>query len=128
VHGVAVDTVWVSDMTYLPTRAGWLYLAVVLDLGVAAVCELEHAGDAAHGVAPRGPADGGGRAAPAARAGPPLGPRQSTQVQYASHDYRTCLEAHKMVASMSGTGNRYDNAVVESFFSTLEVELVMRRD
>jgi putative transposase len=48
--------------------------------------------------------------------------------QYASEDYRAELAAHGMVASMSGTGDCYDNAVAESFFATLEFELLMKHD
>jgi len=48
--------------------------------------------------------------------------------QYASNEYRTELAAHGMIARMSGKGDCYDNAVAESFFSTLEFELLMRSD
>ena len=48
--------------------------------------------------------------------------------QYASGEYRTELAAHGMIASMSGKGDCYDNAVAESFFATLEFELVMKHD
>ena len=48
--------------------------------------------------------------------------------QYTSGDYRTELAAHGMIASMSGKGDCYDNAVAESFFSTLEFELLMKND
>ena len=48
--------------------------------------------------------------------------------QYTSGAYRAELEAHGMMASMSGKGDCYDNAVAESFFSTLEFELLMKND
>ena len=48
--------------------------------------------------------------------------------QYASKEYRAALAAHGMVASMSGKGDCYDNAVAESFFATLEFELLMKSD
>ena len=48
--------------------------------------------------------------------------------QYSAGEYRDELAAHGMVASMSGKGDCYDNAVAESFFSTLEFELLMRYD
>ncbi len=48
--------------------------------------------------------------------------------QYASGGYRAELAAHGMLASMSGKGDCYDNAVAESFFSTLEFELIMKHD
>jgi len=55
-------------------------------------------------------------------------PRSIESTQYASRVYRGELAANRMRASMSRTGNCYDNAVAESFFSTLEFELVMRTD
>lgn len=48
--------------------------------------------------------------------------------QYASEDYRNALAAHGMIASMSGKGDCYDNAVAERCFATLEFELVMQHD
>ncbi len=45
-------------------------------------------------------------------------------VQYASEAYRSFLERHGLVASMSRTGNCYDNVLMESFFATLKVELI----
>ena len=48
--------------------------------------------------------------------------------QYAAHEYRAALAAHGMLASMRRKGDCYDNAVAESFFATLEFELIMQRD
>jgi putative transposase len=48
--------------------------------------------------------------------------------QYASDDYRSELATHGMIASMSGKGDCYDNAVAESFFATLEFELLQKND
>jgi len=48
--------------------------------------------------------------------------------QYAAEAYRTELTTHGMLASMSGKGDCYDNAVAESFFATLEFELIMKHD
>ena len=48
--------------------------------------------------------------------------------QYAAIEFRDELAAHEMLASMSGKGDCYDNAVAESFFATLEFELIMRSD
>jgi putative transposase len=124
VHGVAVDTVWVSDITYLPTRAGWLYLAGVLDLGSRRCVgwSMQETLETALPLAALR------MAVAARRPAPGLVHHSDRGSQYASQDYRACLAAHRMVASMSGTGNCYDNAVMESFFSTLEFELVMQRD
>jgi putative transposase len=54
--------------------------------------------------------------------------RSIESTQYTSEDYRAELAAHGMVASMSGKGDCYDNAVAESFFSTLEFELLRQND
>jgi putative transposase len=124
VNGVALNTVWVSDITYLPTRAGWLYLAAVLDLG-SRWCVGWSMQETLETALPLAALR---MAVAARRPAPGLIHHSDRGSQYASADYRACLTAHRMVASMSGTGNCYDNAVMESFFSTLEFELVMRRD
>ncbi len=118
--GGAVNSVWVSDTTYIPTREGWLYLAVVLDLasrfvvGWATSAQNDTALVLAalhRAVAIRRPRDGAVHHAD----------RGST---YASHAYRAALTTHGLTASMSRKGNCWDNAVAESFFATLEWELL----
>ena len=122
----ACDQVWQTDITYLPTRAGWLYLAVVIDawskrvLGWAFSASLEtrfvvQALQMAIGRR-------GGRCAPG------LLLHSDRGVQYASERFRAELAAHGITASMSRRGNCYDNARAEAFFSTLKIELVYRRD
>jgi transposase InsO family protein len=114
------DRVWVADLTYLPTREGWLYLAVVLDLasrrviGWAADRGLDHA-------LPLRALD---RALALRRPEPGLVHHSDRGVQYASAPYQARLQAHGIVPSMSRVGNCWDNAVVESFFATLKRELV----
>ena len=124
VNGIALDRVWVADITYIPTREGVLYLATVLDLGsrrcvgwaMRDTLEVELALSAL-------------RMARDARHPPPgLIHHSDRGSQYTSGAYRDELAAHGMVASMSGKGDCYDNAVAESFFSTLEFELLMRYD
>jgi putative transposase len=125
VNGIrALDRVWVSDLTYVPTRQGWLYLATVLDLASRRVVgwamretlDAELALDALQ------------MAITARR--PPVGLVLHTDrgSQYAGVDYRALLARHGMVASMSRKGDCWDNAVAESFFATLERELIGRRD
>jgi putative transposase len=124
VDGIGINRVWVADLTYIPTREGTLYLATVLDLGSRAcvgwamrnhmetelvLSALRMARDA------RQPAPG-------------LLHHSDRGSQYAAADYRKELEVHGMIASMSGKGNCYDNAVAESFFATLECELIARSD
>jgi putative transposase len=124
VNGIGLNRVWVADITYIPTREGTFYLATVLDLGsrrcvgwaMRDTLEVELALSAL-------------RMARAARApGPGLIHHSDRGSQYTSGDYRAELAAHGMIASMSGKGDCYDNAVAESFFSTLEFELLMQND
>jgi transposase InsO family protein len=124
VNGVALNRVWVGDITYLPTREGPLYLATVLDLGsrrcvgwaMRDTMEVELVLSALRmACADRRPAPG-------------LIFHSDRGSQYAAGVYRGELAAQEMRASMSRKGNCYDNAVAESFFSTLEFELVMRAD
>jgi len=124
VNGVGINRVWIADITYVPTREGTFYLATVLDLGsrrcvgwaMRDTLEVELALSAL-------------RMARAARVPEPgLIHHSDRGSQYTSGDYRAELAAHGMVASMSGKGDCYDNAVAESFFSTLEFELLMKND
>ena len=120
----AANTRWASDITYIPTRAGWLYLAIVLDLASRRVIGWATSGSLdttlpllalARALAVRAPPRG-------------LVHHSDRGSQYASQVYRACLAAHGGIASMSRRGNCWDNAVVESFFATLEWELVMDSD
>jgi putative transposase len=124
VNGVALNRVWVADLTQLPTREGPLYLATVLDLAsrrcvgwaMRDTMEVELALSALR------------MAREARHPAPGLLHHSDRGSQYASGEYRAELAAHGMVASMSGKGDCYDNAVAESFFSTLEFELLMQSD
>ena len=111
---------WAADITALPTRAGWCYLAIVLDLGSRRVV----------GWAVRSSLE---TELPLAAVHVALGSRPAPRLhhadrgtQYASHAYRTLLEEHGITVSMSRVGNCWDNAPVESFFSSLKAELVSR--
>jgi transposase InsO family protein len=124
VNGVGLNRVWVADITYIPTREGMLYLASVLDLGsrrcvgwaMRDTLEVELALSALR------------MAREARRPAPGLIHHSDRGSQYTSAAYRTELATHGMLASMSGKGDWYDNAVAESFFSTLEFELLMKND
>ena len=120
----APDQVWAADITYVPTREGWLYLAIVLDLASRLVVgwsmgetlESSLAVDAlTMAIQWRRPAAG-------------LLHHSDRGVQYASNDYRALLEGKEAVASMSRKGNCWDNAVAESFFATVEIELIQDED
>lgn len=118
-----LNRVWAGDLTAIPTRAGWLHLAVVLDL-----CSRRVVGWAMSATADRTTVMHALRMALEQRQ-PRAGVVHHTDqgAQYTSPLYRTLLTQHGLVPSMSRKGNCYDNAVVESFFSTLKNELVHDR-
>lgn len=114
---------WVTDMTYLWTREGWLYLAVIIDLHSRAVV-----GWATDTILSTSLALRALDAAVQRRRPKPGFLHHSDQgCQYTAEDYRRALERHGAVASMSRRGNCWDNAVAESFFATLKVELTRNR-
>lgn len=117
------DQVWVSDITYLRTDEGWLYLATVLDLysrrivgwSLQATLERSLTLDAlAMAVGRRHPRPG-------------LLHHSDRGSQYACHDYQDALRRHGMLPSMSRRGDPYDNAAQESFFGRLKEELPRER-
>ena len=115
-----VDRVWASDITYIPTEQGWLYLAVVLDLGSRRVI-----GWAMRTTLEEALVLDALRMALATRRPPPgLLQHSDRGSQYAGGAYQALLAAHGITGSMSRKGDCWDNAVVESFFATLEHELL----
>jgi putative transposase len=117
------NQLWVADITYIKTEEGWLYLAAILDLysrrivgwamspNIDTALVLKALGMALlHRSPPRD-----------------LLFHSDRGVQYASAEYRQALSQAGLVASMSRKGNCYDNASIESFWSTLKLELVYRR-
>ena len=113
------DRAWVADITYLPTREGWLYLAVVLDLASRRVIGWCADRGLDHSLALRAL-----EPALLLRHPPPgLIHHSDRGVQYASAPYQQRLRAYGIVPSMSRVGDCWDNAVVESFFATLKREL-----
>jgi putative transposase len=115
--------VWAADLTYLPTREGWLYLAVILDVatrrvvGWAARASLQHDVTlAALDMALE--REGGGSGLHHSDRG----------VQYACRPYQERLAAQGIAVSMSRRGNCWDNALVESFMATVKWELVADAD
>jgi len=116
----AVNRKWVADITYVPTDQGWLYLAAVLDVysrriigwSMSESLATELVSDALKMALswrePRGS----------------LLHHSDRGVQYASEDYQQLLKDHDIQVSMSGRGNCYDNAMMESFWATLKTELV----
>jgi transposase InsO family protein len=116
------DEKWGADISYVWTREGWLYLAVVIDLFARRVVGWA-VGDRLH----RDLALAALRRALLMRR-PPAGliHHSDRGSQYCSIDYQAELRRHGILISMSGTGNCYDNAMVETFFKTLKSELVWR--
>jgi len=114
------DKIWLTDITYIPTAEGWLYLAVVLDLYSRRIVGWPLS-DSLH----RQLVIEALKMAITTRQPPPgLLHHSDRGSQYASDDYQALLTQARMVASMSRKGNCYDNAPVESFFATLKTELV----
>jgi len=118
----APNAIWVTDITYIQTGEGWLYLAAVLDLYSRKIVgwAMSHRIDTtlvlqALAMALR-------HRQPPAK----LLCHSDRGVQYAAGDYRATLAKAGLIASMSRKGNCYDNATMESFWSTLKWELVYR--
>jgi putative transposase len=114
------DRKWAADITYVPTGEGWLYLAAVVDLcsrkvvgwGMADHMRTDLVSDAL------------GMALARRRPGEGLLHHSDRGSQYASDDYQHLLARHGIECSMSGKGDCWDNAAMESFFATLKTELV----
>jgi transposase InsO family protein len=119
----APNKVWVSDITYVPTDEGWLYVAAHKDLFTADIVGYAMGERLTRNlvsqslfkaVAAKCPAKG-------------LIHHSDRGSQYCSHEYRNILERFGLKASMSRKGNCYDNAPMESFWGTLKQELVHHR-
>jgi transposase InsO family protein len=116
----APDRVWVSDITYIATEGGWLYLTVFLDLfsrmvvgwALSSSLRAQMVLTALH------------RAIRNRRPGPGLIIHSDRGVQYACTDFRAVLEKHHFTQSMSRKGDCWDNAVAESFLGILKSELI----
>jgi transposase InsO family protein len=119
----APNQLWVADITYIETQEGWLYLAAILDLYSRKIVgwAMSERIDTTLVLKALGMA--------LLHRNPPahLIFHSDRGVQYASGDYRQALGQAGLVASMSRKGNCYDNATMESFWSTLKLELVYRR-
>ncbi len=114
------NTVWVSDITYVWTSEGWLYLAMILDLYSRQIVGWSMSDRLTSEFVIKALYQAIGRRRPA------FGCifHSDRGVQYASIDFKAVLEGNGFIQSMSRKGNCYDNAVAESFFHTLKVEHV----
>ena len=118
------DQIWMADITFIATRSGWLYLAVVVDLYSRLVVgwsmkdrpTQELVSEALlMAIEQRHPTAG-------------LIHHSDQGILYCTNQYVELIKRHGVVRSMSRKGNCYDNAVVESFFSSLKNELVHHQD
>jgi putative transposase len=116
----APNKVWVSDITYIWTREGWMYLAAVMDVFSRRVVgwSMDSRIDQALAL------DALGMALRTRQPGPGLLHHSDRGVQYAAAAYQEQLREAGIVCSMSRKGDCWDNAVAESFFSTLKAERV----
>ena len=114
---------WVADISYIHTRQGWLYLAIVLDLATRKIVGWSMS----ERIKARLVCDALTMAYQHARPDVGLIMHTDRGSQYASKKYRKLITAYGMTASMSRKANCWDNAVAESFFKTLKVERVYRQ-
>lgn len=116
----SAQSIWVSDLTYVPTQEGWLYLAAVLNLGTRKVIGWAMQSTLESSLAVRALE----MALQAYRGHGPVLHHSDRGVQYTSREYQALLARHQIECSMSRRGDCWDNAVAESFFATLEKELI----
>jgi putative transposase len=114
------DRKWGSDISYVWTAEGWLYLAVVIDLFSRRVVGWATSDRLKRSLA----VDALRRAIATRSTSPDLTHHSDRGSQYCSVDYQAELRRHDIRISMSGRGNCYDNAMVETFFKTIKAELI----
>lgn len=120
----APNVAWVTDITYVETREGWLYLSVILDLFSRRVVGWATSNSLSTTIA----LDALAMALKSRRPCKGLIHHSDRGCQYASGVYRHALAAADIRRSMSRKGDCWDNAVAESFFSTIKAELIHRQD
>ena len=114
------DQIWLSDITYIRTHQGWLYLAAVLDVYSRSVVGWSMSSHLSQELVLNALKQAIGRRNPEKG----IIFHSDRGVQYASHSVKELLNTHKFRQSMCGKGNCYDNAMMESFFGTLKTECV----
>ena len=119
----APDTVWVTDITYIKTREGWLYLAVVIDLFSRRVVGWSMQSRMTTDLALQALLMAVWRRKPKRR----VMIHSDQGSQFTSREWQSFLRQHNLDASMSRRGNCHDNAVAESFFQLLKRERIRRR-
>jgi transposase InsO family protein len=114
------NKVWLSDITYIRTREGWLYLSAVLDLYNRQIIGWSMEDRLTQNLVLQAFQQALGRRKP----DPGVVFHSDRGSQYAAQAFRSLLDQHQFLQSMSAKGNCYDNAVMESFFHTLKTEVV----
>lgn len=122
-QATGVNQKWGGDISYVPTDEGWLYLSVLLDFHSRKVVGSATGDSLQAQLCCRALKQACALRQPPAE----LVHHSDRGVQYASQEYRGLLRQHRFTQSMSRKGNCYDNAMVESFFHTLKVELTHRK-
>lgn len=115
-----INKVWVLDITYISTSEGWLYLSAILDLFSRKIVGLSMGNTLHTDLVIRSLNQAIKHRCPS----PGLILHSDRGVQYTSKDYKAIVEKNHFTLSMSGKGNCYDNAAMESFFHTLKTEHV----
>ncbi len=121
-QATAPNQKWAGDISYLWTAEGWLYLAVIIDLFSRRVIGWAVSDRLKRDL----PIEALNRAIAFRQPPPGVIHHSDRGSQYCSNDYRKILEVHGFLVSMSGKGNCYDNAAVETFFKSLKTELIWR--
>lgn len=111
---------WVTDITYIPTMEGWLYLASVMDLYSRKIVGWHMSDRMTKELVLQALQQAHGRQQPDTT----ILHHSDRGSQYASHDYQKQLQTYAMIGSMSRKGNCYDNACIESFHSLIKKELI----
>jgi transposase InsO family protein len=114
------NRLWVSDITYIWTKEGWLYLAVILDVFSRLVVGWSLSDRLHHSLV----LQAFRRAVRKQNIQPGLIFHSDQGIQYACEVVKELLRTHQIIQSMSGSGNCYDNALAESFFHSLKTEWV----
>jgi transposase InsO family protein len=114
------NAAWTADITYVPTRQGWLFVATVMDLCTRKIIGLSMRADLSQELVLHALRQAIQRARPSKG----LVLHSDRGVQYSSDAYRAIARTHGFRQSMSRKGNCWDNAPMESFFKTMKVELV----
>lgn len=116
----APNRVWVSDITYVSTEQGWVYLASLMDLFSRKIVGWSMGSRMTKELV----LDAFDMACRRQKPGPGLIHHSDRGSQYASNEYRERIASHNMIGSMSRKGNCYDNACIESFHSIIKKELI----